>query len=72
MIPDDNDEPDCTELLDSFVELAGDIAPGDTLIITLENSSASIEILLNGISVFKQQRGSTSTTPKSTKATDKN
>lgn len=66
------DDLDCTELLDSFVEIAEGISPGDTLILTLNHNQATLEILIDGISVFKQQRGLMDTTPKPSKATDRN
>lgn len=52
----DDDPPDCADLLDDFIEIAREIAPGDTLILKIANNCASIELVVDGLSVFKQER----------------
>jgi hypothetical protein len=68
---DDHDDPDFTDLLDSFAEIAKDVAAGDSLVLTLENGAATLEVFIEGYSVFKQRREIV-TTLDLTESTDRN
>lgn len=53
---DEKSAPELTDLLNDFSDISKHILEGDTLVLRIANNYASIELITDGYSVYKQEK----------------